>query len=60
MAATSDSDRSAFENLTKGIHDFNGDELARIHNAAEVVKAVVKSANDRKQKRMGASFRQAG
>jgi hypothetical protein len=61
MAAISDPDRSAFENLTKGIHDnFNEDELARLHRAAEEVKSIVESANDRKQKRMGASFKQMG
>ena len=60
MAAISDLDRTAFENVTKGIQDFNEDELARLHNAAEEVKAIVKSATDRQQKRMGASFKQMG
>jgi hypothetical protein len=60
MAAMSDPDRSAFENLTKGIHDFNEDELARLHSAAEEVKAIMKSVDDRQQKRTGASFRQMG
>jgi hypothetical protein len=60
MATLSDLDRTAFENLCKGIHDFNEDELARLHETAEEVKEIVKSANARQQKRMGASFRQAG
>ena len=60
MAAINDVDRSAFENLCKGIHDFNDDELLRLHEAAVEVKVVVQSANDRQQKKMAASFRQMG
>jgi hypothetical protein len=60
MAVLADLDRTAFDNLCKGIHDFNDDELARLHEAAEQVKEVLQSANARQQKRMGASFRQMG
>jgi hypothetical protein len=60
MAAISDIDRSAFENLCKGIHDFDEQELARLHEAAEAAREIVKSANARQQKRMGASFKQMG
>jgi hypothetical protein len=60
MAAISDLDRTAFDNLCKGVHDFNEEELARLHEAAEEVKEILKSANVRQQKSMGASFRQMG
>jgi len=60
MAALSDLDRTAFDNLCKGIHDFNEEELARLHEAAEEVKEIVSSANARQQKRMAASFGQMG
>jgi hypothetical protein len=60
MVALRDLDRTAFENLCKGIHDFNVDELARLHEAAEQVKEVLKSANARQQKGMAASFGQMG
>lgn len=52
MALISDLDRNEFENVCKGVHDFDENELARLHKAAEEVKAVVQSANDRQQKRM--------
>jgi len=55
MAFISDLDRSVFENVCKGVHDFAENELARLHKAAEEVKAVIQSANDREQKRMSAS-----
>lgn len=54
MAEVSDVDRNAFQNLCKGVHDFNPDELARLHQAAEEVKAIVQSSNDRQQKSMDA------
>jgi hypothetical protein len=54
MALISDLDRSAFENVCKGVHDFDESELARLHKAAEEVKEVVQSASDRQQKRMRA------
>lgn len=60
MAAITDLDRNAFENLCKGVHDFNEEELVRLHKAAEEVIEVVKSANARQQKRMRASFKQMG
>jgi hypothetical protein len=55
MASISDMDRNPFENLCKGVHDFNENELARLHKAAEEVKAVLQSANDRQQKGLAAS-----
>jgi hypothetical protein len=45
---------TTFQNLVNGVHDFNGDELKRLHEAAEVAKAAMKAANDREQKRLGA------
>jgi hypothetical protein len=60
MAAISDSDRSVFENLCKGVHDFDEEELARLHKAAQEVSEILKSAIARAEKRMGASFRQMG
>jgi hypothetical protein len=56
MAAIRDVDRNAFENLCKGVHDFEEQELARLHEAADLVKEIVESANARQQKKMGASF----
>jgi hypothetical protein len=47
-------DLSIFQSLVNGIHDFTEDELARLHKAAQEVKEVVQSANDRQQKRMRA------
>jgi hypothetical protein len=55
VAFISDTDRNQFENLCKGVHDFNEEELERLHEAAEEVKAVLKSATDREQGRLGAS-----
>lgn len=49
MAVVSDLDRTVFENLCKGVHDFNEEELARLRRAAEEVKEIVKSANARQQ-----------
>lgn len=60
MAAISDADRNTFENLTKGVHDFDEEELTQIHEAAEKIREVVKSANERQQKKIGGSFRQMG
>jgi hypothetical protein len=62
MAALPDLDRNPFENLCKGIHDFNEVELARLHKAAEEVKGIVKSANERQEKSMMArnQLRQMG
>lgn len=54
MAHIDEPDLSTFESLVKGVHDFNEDELARLHKAAEEVRAAVESANDRQQKRMRA------
>lgn len=60
MAAINDLDRTIFDNLCKGVHDFSEEELARLHEAAEEVKEILNAANTRQQKRMGASFRQMG
>jgi hypothetical protein len=60
MAAISDLDRNPFENLCKDLHDFDREELARLHEAAEEVKEILRSANVRQQRRMGASFKQIG
>ena len=48
--------------VTKGIHNFNENEMARLHKAAEEVKAIVESANDRQERSMMArnQFRQIG
>jgi hypothetical protein len=54
MAFISDLDRRPFDEVSKGVHEFNEEELARLHKASEEVKEVVKSANDRQQKRMSA------
>jgi hypothetical protein len=54
MALISDLDRSAFESVCKGVHDFDENEVARLHKAAEEVQAIIQSANDRQQKRMRA------
>jgi hypothetical protein len=56
----SDVDRTAFENLCKGIYDFNEEELSRLHKAAEDVKEVIKLWRARQDKRAGASFTQMG
>ena len=60
MAAISDSDRNVFENLCKGVHDFEEEELTRLHKAAQEVGEVLKSAIARAEKRVRASFRQMG
>ena len=54
MSLIGDLDRNTFENVCKGVYDFDETELARLHKAAEEVKEVVQSANDRQQKRMRA------
>ncbi|MGA7920071.1 MAG: hypothetical protein WCA38_10390 [Candidatus Acidiferrales bacterium] len=50
MPAISDSDRSAFEDICKGVHDFNETEILCIHEAAQAVKAVVQSATKRQER----------
>jgi hypothetical protein len=62
MAVISDMDRNPFENLCKGVHDFNDDELGRLHEASVEVKAILQSAHDREQKNMAArdQLRQMG
>ncbi|MGA7626074.1 MAG: hypothetical protein WCA38_06950 [Candidatus Acidiferrales bacterium] len=57
MATISDIDRSIFENLTKGIHDFNQDELICLHEVAQEVKVIMRDANERQQKAMAAGNR---
>ena len=52
MAAITDVDRNPFENLCKGIHDFNEEELVRLREASEQVKAILKAANGRQQRKM--------
>ena len=42
MAAISDVDRSIFEDVTKGIHDFNEDELICLHEVAQEVKVIMR------------------
>ena len=54
MAFISDLDRTAFENLCKGIHEFTAEELEHLHELAEEVNAIVRAAIDRQQKRMAA------
>jgi hypothetical protein len=60
MAVIPDLDRTPFENVSKGVHDFSEEELERLHKAALEVSEVLKSVNARAQKRMAASFRQMG
>ncbi|MGA7919420.1 MAG: hypothetical protein WCA38_07080 [Candidatus Acidiferrales bacterium] len=57
MAAISDADRSIFEDVTKGVHDFNEDELICLHEVAQEVKIIMRDANERRQKAMAASKR---
>ncbi|MGA7625912.1 MAG: hypothetical protein WB630_09905 [Candidatus Acidiferrales bacterium] len=57
MAAISDADRSIFEDVTKGVHDFNEDELICLHEVAQEVKVILRDANERQQKAMAASKR---
>ncbi len=54
MAHIDGPDLNVFQNLVKGVQNFNEEELARVHKAAEEVKAAMKSADDREQKRMAA------
>jgi hypothetical protein len=39
-----------FENLTKGVHDFDDDELARIRKAADEIREVFESVDARDRK----------
>jgi hypothetical protein len=55
MPFINDLDRTPFDEISKGVHDFSEDELARLHRASAEVRAVLKSANERQQKQMGAS-----
>lgn len=47
MAGITDLDRSVFEDLCKGVHDFDQEELLRLHQMAGEVKAILQSVNDR-------------
>ena len=62
MAFLPDLDRTSFENLTKGVHDLTDEEIARLHEMANEVKAIVKSAIERQDRAMMArnQFRQMG
>lgn len=60
MPVISDADRSVFQNLSKGVHNFDEQELARIHRAAEEISEVLKSVIARSEKRVRASFKQMG
>jgi hypothetical protein len=57
MAAISDVDRSIFEDVTKGIRDFNEDELICLHEVAQEIKVIMRDADERKQKAMATSNR---
>jgi hypothetical protein len=62
MASIADVDRTVFDNLSKGVHDFDEGELARLHKMAEELKSILQSANQRQEKTMMArnQFRQMG
>jgi hypothetical protein len=49
-------DLTAFLSVVNGVHDFNEKEMATLSKAAQEVKEVVQSANDRQQKRMRAGL----
>jgi len=53
MAFITDLDRGPFAEVSGGVHDFNEEELKRLHKAAEEVSTVIESANDRQQNGMG-------
>ncbi len=55
MPSISDLDRTPFDEISKGVHEFSEEELARLRRASEEVRSVLKSANERQQKQMGAS-----
>jgi len=52
MAGISNTDRDAFDCICKGVHDFNDDELLRLHKIAAEVKAIARSASDRQERQM--------
>ena len=62
MAVISNQDRSAFQNLCKGNHDFNDEESALLHEMAGKVTSMVQASNDREQKRVNTrdQFKQMG
>jgi hypothetical protein len=62
MAVISDQDRTAFQNLCKGNHDFNDEESALLHEMAGKVRSMVEASNDREQKRINTrnQFKQMG
>jgi hypothetical protein len=46
---------STFQNLVNGTHDFDEKEMKSLRKAAEEVKAVIESANERQQQPLAAS-----
>lgn len=49
MGAINDSDRMAFQDICKGVHDSSETEILCINEAAEAVKAVAQSAIHRQE-----------
>ena len=60
VATLSDVDRTAFKNISSGVFEFDETEIGRLHDAAEEVCAVIKSALALQDKRTAASFGQMG
>ena len=55
MTTISDVDKSVFENLCPGVHDFNENELVLLQKAAALVKGALEAATRRQEIRLKAN-----
>jgi hypothetical protein len=62
LAFINDVDRTVFDSLCKGFHDFTEEELKHLHQIAEEVKGIVQASVERQDRAMMArnQLRQMG